>query len=71
MASGRVNIFTRIEGVKQYVRRIRVGKYSTVVTMLTTSKDKAMDFGSFEKAQSRLKSFGIGYAIEDENIIEK
>ncbi|GAC1661317.1 MAG: hypothetical protein NVS9B7_29250 [Flavisolibacter sp.] len=59
-----VNIFTEINGVKNYVRRIKVHKYNVVVTMYTTHQPKAFDFKSIEIASGYLKKMGIGKAIE-------
>ena len=58
------NIFTKINGVKNYVRRVRHGKYVTTVTMLS-GKEKAKDFGTKEKVTATLNRMGIGYAIEE------
>ena len=58
------HIFTEINGVKNYVRRINVGKYSTRVTMYTATVDKAYDFLTAEKASHQLNRMGIGKAIE-------
>lgn len=61
-------IFTEIEGVKHYVRRVHHGKYTTAVTMLCTNWGKALDFGSIEKATKILDRMGIGKAIEVKEI---
>lgn len=58
------NIFTQIEGVKQYVRRIRRSERGVAVTMLCVSNTKAKDFGSLEKVTEVKDKMGIGYAIE-------
>lgn len=58
------NIFTKIDGTKQYVRRFRRKSHSIVPSMLTTNKAEAFDFSSLEKVTNDLSLFGIGYAIE-------
>jgi len=57
-------ISTYIDGVKHYVRRIRIGKYTVSVTMVTTQIQKALDFGSQCNAANKLSKMGIGYLIE-------
>lgn len=58
-------VITEIEGVKQYVRRKSISAAGRVaVTMTTTNKGKALDFGSVRKATEFKNRLGIGYAIE-------
>ncbi len=60
----RYNIFTEIDGVKNYVRRINPHPNRIAVTMYTTSKTKAFDFRTQENATKSLRLMGIGKAIE-------
>lgn len=48
------NIITEINGVKQYVRRFRIGTHSIAITMYTTNQSKAFDFLTAENASNRL-----------------
>lgn len=57
-------IFTEFNGIKNYVRRIRIGKYTTSITMYTTNHLKAYDFMTQKKASYHLNRMGIGKAIE-------
>jgi predicted nucleotide-binding protein (sugar kinase/HSP70/actin superfamily) len=59
-------IITEIDGVKQYVRRCKITVAGrAVVTMTTTSKEKAKDFLTKEKVEAFYSRLGIGYAIEE------
>lgn len=58
-------VITEINGVKHYVRRKSISAAGrAAVTMVTTNKGKALDFGSVEKATDFKDRLGIGYAIE-------
>ncbi len=58
-------VITAIDGVKHYVRRKQISKAGRAsVTMITTNKSKALDFGSVKKATDFKDRLGIGYAIE-------
>ena len=58
-------IITKIDGVKQYVRRCKVTNAGRgCVTMTTTNIEKAKDFESFKKVEDFYDRLGIGYAIE-------
>lgn len=61
------NIITEINGVKHYIRRLRISKYCITPTMLTVAQTKAYDFKTLEKATGMLSKMGIGYAIEPNN----
>lgn len=56
-------VYTEINGVKHYVRRIRVSKYVSCATMVTVNAYEAYDFGSLHKATKFKDSCGIGKAI--------
>lgn len=58
------NIITEIEGVKQYVRRVRRRADGFITITMLSGPNKAMDFGSLEKATIALNKMGIGKAIE-------
>lgn len=58
-------IITAIDGVKHYVRRKSISAAGrAAVTMVTTNKGKALDFGSVKNASDFKDRLGIGYAIE-------
>lgn len=58
-------VITAIDGIKHYVRRKTISKAGrAAVTMITTNRLKALDFGSVQKATDFKDRLGIGYAIE-------
>lgn len=57
-------IITKIDGIKQYLRRYKIRANGYVCpTMVTVNKGKSVSF-SKEKATDMLSRLGIGYAIE-------
>lgn len=59
-------IITYINGIKNYVRRFRVGQYAVAVTMFASTKEKAKYFEKKERAEYFISKMGIGYSIEEE-----
>ncbi len=58
------NIFTEIDGIKQYLRRFRSYSNKITPTVLCTYQGKAFDFKNQENAIKSLNLLGIGWAIE-------